>query len=92
MSHADIAQTLDMPKSSLTKLLRSLAARDYIRLVPETKGYRLGEAVLTLARESNQVLNLITCAESVFADVTQQTMESCALNQLRGDQVEVVAT
>lgn len=92
MSHTEIAEALDIPKSSLTKLIRNLTARDYLRFVPETKGYRLGDAILKLAQQSNQLRSLIACAEPVLNDITQQTNESCALNQLKGDQVEVVAT
>jgi DNA-binding IclR family transcriptional regulator len=91
MSHAEIAEALNIPKSSLTKLLKNLSTRDYIRFVPETKGYRLGDALLKLAQKSNQLRSLVACAEPVLADITQQTGESCALNQLKGDQVEVVA-
>lgn len=92
MSHAEIAEALDIPKSSLTKLIRNLTQRGYLRLVPETRGYRLGDAILKLAQQSNQTRSLIACAEPVLADITQQTSESCALNQLKGDQIEVVAT
>jgi DNA-binding IclR family transcriptional regulator len=92
MTHADIAEALDIPKSSLTKLLKNLTTREYVKFVPDTKGYRLGDAILRLANQANQSRNLIACAEPVLRDITQQTMESCALNQLKGDQVEVVAT
>ncbi|CAE6858452.1 IclR family transcriptional regulator [Paraburkholderia nemoris] len=92
MSHSEIAQALDIPKSSLTKLLQSLSARGYIRYMPETKGYRLGDAVVKLAQKTTESRDLITSAAPFLADITQQTHESCALNQLKGDQVEVVAT
>ncbi|WP_254067844.1 IclR family transcriptional regulator [Burkholderia sp. L27(2015)] len=92
MSHAEIAAALDIPKSSLTKLIRNLTDRGYLRFVAETKGYKLGDAILKLAQQSNQRRSLIACAEPVLRDITQQTAESCALNQLKGEQVEVVAT
>ncbi|WP_345817430.1 IclR family transcriptional regulator (plasmid) [Paraburkholderia sp. PREW-6R] len=92
MSHSEIAQALDIPKSSLTKLLQSLSARGYIRYISETKGYCLGDAVVKLAQRTTQSRDLIASAAPVLADITQQTRESCALNQLKGDQVEVVAT
>lgn len=92
MSHTEIAEALGIPKSSLTKLIRNLTDRGYLRFVAETKGYRLGDAILKLAQQSSQVRSLIACAEPVLRDITQQTAESCALNQLKGEQVEVVAT
>jgi DNA-binding IclR family transcriptional regulator len=92
LSHTDIAGALDIPKSSLTKLLKNLAARDYIEYVPETKDYRLGNAILKLANQLGQVRNLANLAQPILEQITEQTKESCALNQLKGDQVEIMAT
>ena len=92
LSHAEIAAALGIPKSSLTKLLKNLTLRDYIQYFPETKDYRLGNAVLKLANQLGQVRDLATLSQSILEQITEQTKESCALNQLRGDQVEIVAT
>lgn len=92
MSHSEISETLGIPKSSLTKLLKNLTARNFVEFVPASKGYRLGEALIRLSQQSTQKRSLVSCAEPVLADIMQQTLESCALNQLKGDQVEVVAT
>lgn len=92
LSHAEIAVALDIPKSSLTKLLKNLTARDYIQHVPETKDYRLGNAILKLANQLGQVRSLSSQAQPILEQITDQTNESCALNQLKGDQVEIVAT
>ena len=92
MSHSEIAEALDIPKSSLTKLLKNLTTRNYIRFVPETKGYRLGEAVMRLALQASQQRDLVACAAPFLAEITRRTKESCALSLLKGDQIEVVAT
>ncbi|SAK57076.1 IclR family transcriptional regulator [Caballeronia fortuita] len=92
MSHTEIAEALDIPKSSLTKLLKNLTARGFVEFVPVTKGYRLGEALIRLSQQSTHSRSLVSCAQPALAEVTQKTLESCALNQLKGDQVEVVAT
>lgn len=92
LSHAEIAAALEIPKSSLTKLLKNLTARDYLQYVPETKDYRLGNAILKLANQLGQVRNLATLAQPILEQIADQTKESCALNQLKGDQVEIVAT
>jgi len=91
MSHTQLVEMLRIPKSSLTKLLRNLLARDYVQFNAETKCYRVGDALLKLARQSSQQKNLVGCAEKVLPEILQQTSESCALNQLKGDQIEVVA-
>jgi DNA-binding IclR family transcriptional regulator len=92
MSHTELATSLDIPKSSLTKLLKNLTVRGYIEFCPPTKGYRIGPTLTKLAQQANQVRSLITIAEPFLADITRLTMESSALNQLKGNQVEVVAT
>jgi hypothetical protein len=45
MSHTDLVEALQIPKSSLTQLLRNLVSRGYIEFSPSTKGYRLGRRV-----------------------------------------------
>lgn len=92
MSHSEIAATLAIPKSSLTLLLRNLTARGYVEFSSANKAYRLGAAFSRLARQSSRVFDLVACAEPVLAKVTAAIGESSALNQLKGQQVEVVAT
>jgi DNA-binding IclR family transcriptional regulator len=92
LSHTEIAAALDIPKSSLTKLLKNLTARDYLQYVSETKSYRLGNAILKLANQLGQVRNLATLAQPILEQITEHTNESCALSQLKGDQVEIMAT
>lgn len=92
MSHTEISQALGIPKGSLSKLLRNLVARQYVEYVPASKGYKLGEAVRRLAETAQTQLDLLALAEPVLREITEVTLESCALSYLRGDQVEVVAT
>jgi DNA-binding IclR family transcriptional regulator len=47
---------------------------------------------LRLANQLGQVRNLATLAQPVLEQITDQTKESCALNQLKGDQVEIMGT
>ncbi len=92
MSHTEISQALDIPKGSLSKLLKNLVARQYVEYFPASKGYRLGEAVRRLATTAQTQLDLLEIAEPVLKEITETTRESCALSYLRGDQVEVVVT
>jgi DNA-binding IclR family transcriptional regulator len=92
LSHAEIAEALEIPKSSLTQLLRNLVGRGYLRFSPETKGYSLGEAISLLAYSSMQRRSLTDFAQPVLTELTAITQETSALNLLRGDQTEVVAT
>ena len=92
MSHSDISEMLEIPKSSLTQLLKNLQARGYVETTPNGRGYRLGDAFLSLSESTGQIRKLASHAEAVLSDLTRETGESSALNQLKGDQVEVVAT
>lgn len=92
MSHTEIAEALGIPKSSLTLLLRNVVMRGYVEFSPATKGYRLGEAFARLARQSDRQFDLVACAQPVLAKITATLGESSALNRLKGQQAEVVAT
>ncbi|MEJ8857963.1 IclR family transcriptional regulator [Variovorax robiniae] len=92
MSHTDIGEALDIPKSSLTQLLRNLTARGYLDYSAISRGYRLGEAVAKLAGKANQGRSILSIVEPILSDITAAINESSAFNQLRGFESEVVAT
>lgn len=92
MSHSEIATALEIPKSSLTQLLKNLVSRGYIDFSSVSGGYRLGEAFTRLAQRTSQTRTLLTLAAPILEEITKQTQESSTLNQLRGDQTEVIAT
>ncbi|TCU72660.1 IclR family transcriptional regulator [Bradyrhizobium sp. R2.2-H] len=92
MSHSEIADTLQIPKSSLSQLLKNLIARGYVEVTVGGRGYRLGEALLRLAQGVGRMRDLATLSEAFLAELTSKTGESSALNLLRGDEAEVVAT
>ncbi|WCT72857.1 IclR family transcriptional regulator [Sphingomonas naphthae] len=91
LSHADIAARLAIPKSSLTPLLRNLARRGYLEIAPDGRNHRLGPALATLARAAGR-RDLAEDAMPFLREATRETGESSAFNQLRGQEVEVVAT
>ncbi|MGC3982435.1 MAG: IclR family transcriptional regulator [Steroidobacteraceae bacterium] len=92
MSHTEIAAALSIPKSSLTLLLRNLVTRGYVEFSSSSKSYRLGAAFGVLAQQSSRDFNLIACTEPILAKITATLGESSALNRLKGQKVEVVAT
>lgn len=92
MSHTEIASALTIPKSSLSLLLRNLVGRGYLEFSPSTKGYRLGRAFSVLARQSGREFDLIACAEPILKSITATLGESSALNRLKGQKVEIIAT
>lgn len=92
MSHTDIGEALEIPKSSLTQLLKNLTARGYIEYSAVSRGYRLGEAVSRLAAKASQGRSILGIVEPILSDITASIDESSAFNQLKGMQSEVVAT
>src|SRR5687768_9688807 len=71
LSHADIAEALEIPKSSLTQLLRTLVARGYIAFDPAAKAYRLGDAFQRFSRRANDSRDLVTFVGPVLEDITR---------------------
>lgn len=92
MSHTEIAAALKIPKSSLSQLLPNLVVRGYIEFVAETKGYKLGPKLASLARDVSMSKNLIDIIGPILEEITAETGESSALNTLSGDHSEVAAS
>lgn len=92
MSHAEIAERLDIPKSSLSQLINTLVVRGYLELCDDKKSYRLGESIAKLARRKARSSELRSLALPVLAELTQSCGESSALNVVQGDYAQVVAT
>jgi DNA-binding IclR family transcriptional regulator len=92
MSHSDIASFLGIPKSSLTQLLKNLVHRGWLSYDAAGKSYALGDAIERIARTSKRVPNLIDIAGPILADLAADTNETAAINILRGDEAETLAT
>ncbi len=90
-THTEMAEELDIPKSSLTQLLKTLSNRGYLQYNSQTKSYSLGPAILALARKTSAAGDLVAVAGPILSWVSEVTRESSALNFLKGDNSEVVA-
>lgn len=91
-THTQIADQLRIPKSSLTQLLKTLVNRGYLEYDPVGKVYFLGPAVVALGQRSAETSDLVEVSENVLAEIARTTSETCALNVLKGDHSEVMAT
>ena len=92
MGHTEMAAALEIPKSSLSQLLKNLIARGYVDYEGNSRLYRLGQSFLNLPQRATRTPNLIASVEPMLVSLVDVTGESCALNVLKGDEVEVVAT
>ncbi len=89
LSHTEIAQALQIPKSSLTQLLKNLVTRKWLAYEPYGKTYALGPAFTRLAKRAGLTRDLVAVSEPVLVELTAKTRESSALNLLKGDVAEV---
>ncbi|MBT2565070.1 IclR family transcriptional regulator [Arthrobacter sp. ISL-85] len=90
MSHAELAEVLNIPKSSLTPLLRNLVARNFVEYDPISKGYRLGDAFVQLAQRTGRERSLLGFIHPIVVDLSSATGESVTVTQLKGDQGETI--
>jgi DNA-binding IclR family transcriptional regulator len=91
-THTEIARELEIPKSSLTQLLKTLVRRGYLTYTADTKGYVLGPSIAQLAKRIHDGKDLISIVKPTLEWITGETQESCALNFIKGDRSEVVAS
>ncbi|NQV98309.1 MAG: IclR family transcriptional regulator [Rhodospirillales bacterium] len=91
-SHNQIAEELNIPKSSLSQLLKTLVQREYLTYLPESRTYALGPAIDKLAAQARRTRDLAEVAQPVLEWLSETTSESIALNYMNGDSHEVVAT
>jgi DNA-binding IclR family transcriptional regulator len=92
LSHQEIAEALEIPKSSLTQLLKTVIIRGYVSYSSSDKHYHLGDRFTSIVRQISRPLDLVTQALPILEEITAKTRESSALNLLKGNQAEVVAT
>ncbi|MGR9145720.1 IclR family transcriptional regulator (plasmid) [Rhizobium leguminosarum] len=91
-THTEIADELGIPKSSLTQLLKTLLQRGYLAYAPISKGYRLGPSIASLAGKVHGNSDLVNAAGPILTWLANETQETCAINLIKGDQSEVMAS
>jgi DNA-binding IclR family transcriptional regulator len=91
-THIQIAEELNIPKSSLTQILKTLVRHCFLKFDPDTRGYSLGTAIQNIAEGAHLTEQLTNVATEVLKWLTQQTGESSALNMREGDNHLVAAT
>jgi IclR family acetate operon transcriptional repressor len=89
-SHADIARSLGIPKSSLTRLLRSLVARRYLELAADTALFTIGPQVLPLGRAYLGRLDPVRLVGPVARSLRDELGEAVTLAILDGTDMVVV--
>ena len=87
---SELARRLDLGKSTVHRLLTTLAAEGLIEQDPRSGGYRLGLVVFELGEAVRVHLDLHAAAGPVLASVREQTGESVQVGVLDGYDVVYV--
>jgi IclR family transcriptional regulator, KDG regulon repressor len=87
---SELARRLDLAKSTVHRLLTTLAAEGLIEQDPVTGGYRLGIVVFELGEAVRVHLDLHAAAGPVLASLREQTGESSQVGVLDGTEVVYV--
>jgi DNA-binding IclR family transcriptional regulator len=84
MPFSEIAERLELPKSSAHALLRTMEARGYLALDPGAKTYRLGSRIWELAQAFHEIDDLRTLMKPLMDRVVERTGETVQLASLDG--------
>jgi len=90
LKHTEIADSLKIPQSSLSKLLATLVANEYLTFDKENKRYRLGPQILTLSTRYLSDLDVVRFAQPAIDDLAYRTGESASLAIKKGTEAMFV--
>jgi DNA-binding IclR family transcriptional regulator len=92
LSHSEIAAELNIPKSSLTQLLRNLERRGYVIFTHGANTYAPGPAIAKLASSLRASFDIASISQPIIDMVAKRVQETTSVSVLRGTEVERVAT
>lgn len=90
LTHGKIAQVLNIPKSSLSKLLSSLMAKNYLLVDTKSRTYSIGPQVLFLANSYLARLDIVRIAQPIIREAMMKTRESASLMIRSGEEGLIV--
>jgi IclR family transcriptional regulator, KDG regulon repressor len=79
LTQKEIADNLNIPKSSLSTILKDMTAREYLIHDPKTKCYLLGAQVLHLAGIYLNNIDLVDLGRPIISELSQETGETGVL-------------
>ncbi len=81
----DIAAMVDVPKSTVQRMLASLEAAGWVSVSPETRKYRIGLRFLAYANAWRLRFELVRQTRPILEDLSARTQETVLLLVLDGD-------
>lgn len=88
----ELSAVLNIPRSSLSQLLKTLTQRHYIRQIGARGGYCLGDAAALLGGRSIGPESSAEKMGPLLVTMARSLAETCAYYERRDDYAEVVAT
>jgi IclR family transcriptional regulator, KDG regulon repressor len=82
-----IAIELDLAKSTVSRLLKTLLNKGYVKKNPETQKYSLGTKILTLYSSLMSEMEVVKEAHTILEELARETSESVQLAELEGSSV-----
>lgn len=86
----DLAEALDLPKSTTHRLLQTLVSEEFLIRRTDTRGYRLGPAAIALGAEALRSNDLRTLAHPELVELAKETGETATLEVLSGGEVLIL--
>lgn len=83
----EISNELNIGKSSVSRLLKTLHSRGYVKKDPETQKYSLGTKILTLYSSLMSQMEVVKEAHPILEHLAKETKESVQLAELEGSNV-----
>lgn len=83
----DIARELGLGKSTVSRLLATLAREGYVKKDPVTQKFSLGLRILSLASTLTSNLEIVREARPVLQQLVQETSESAQIAELEGNRM-----
>jgi DNA-binding IclR family transcriptional regulator len=84
---ADIARVVDLPKSTVSRMLSTLEMVGAVERVAQPDGFRIGAGIVALAAQVAYPRTLIAIAHPYLQDLAQAAGETVSLGVPDGDQV-----
>ncbi|HXT08973.1 MAG TPA: IclR family transcriptional regulator [Roseiarcus sp.] len=86
----DLARLANLDEATTRRLLIALAAKGFIEQDPATRRYRLGAALVRLARIRDAAFPFIEIARPIVGALAQRTGETVHISQFAGDTLSSV--
>jgi DNA-binding IclR family transcriptional regulator len=84
---SEVARRVDLPTSTVARLLGTLATLGAVSRVDDSAAYRVGPTLADLAAAADPSAGLITASRAFLAELVERLGETAGLSILDGDQV-----